>query len=377
MYIFTRFAMRTIGEDEMRQLNMLSVAFAVLFGASNVAAQSFVLTDFVYPIRPQPGAYYDQTQSGTGLTVDSVGLANGGEFVFSTYYHYGADGTPEWMNFGAPLVQQSMADYTASGVPAVIRGQWNYSQAGQCFDCAFTPNVVSTPPYGQRTFNVIGGRDIQMPASGNAAVRNMRLAKALKPGNVMSRALLESGAVWSVMKRSTSNGVVSVRKGGWIGFKKRTGTAAGERSVFSGFETPIPAFLDVANKNALDQYEAVCVRGLTSDEGVGFCDTSSLLDRLTDGFDSQSVTFLVDPSNDRIRVYERCVTPATGACPPTQPSVITRAGDVIDAGLNADGQPRLVIRLYAGASGGWFYEYELTRVGSELINWLYPNGLTF
>ena len=353
----------------MRQLiRKALMLLGCVFGQA-VAAQD-TLVDFVYPVRPEPGVYYDPTQSGTGLTVDSVGLANGGEFVFSTFYHYGADATPEWMNFGAPLAQQSLVDYTASGVPAVLRGQWNYSRGGQCFDCAHAVNTVSTPPYGERRIEVIGGRHLRMPASGNAAALNMKLGKMLKPGGVMSEALLADGSVWSVKFRSPDSGTPIVYDGGWIRFKKRTGTSAADRAVFTGFEAgvaPVPAFLDVQAKNEVNQYEAACVRGS--------CGQSIILDSVQDGYDSQSVTFLVDPSNDRIRMYQRCVTGATGACPPTQPSLIKRAGDVIYAGRSSDGQPRLVIRLFWMTLGGWHYEYELTRVSADLISYLYPNGL--
>lgn len=363
------------------RLTLRSIMLGLGCFVSGAGSAQSILADFVYPIRPQAGVYYDPEQSGTGLTVDSVALTGGGEFVFSTYYHYGVDGTPEWMNFGAPLTQQPMATYTATGIPAVIRSQWNYAHGGQCFDCAYVAPTVTTPAYGERTINVVGARHLVMPQSGNAALRNMRLAKALKPGNVMSQSLLDSGSVWAVNRRGVgTNGSVTVLKAGWIAFKKRTGAGAGSRAVFTGYEASsvaTPAFLDVAEKNTVDQYEVVCVRGLSQADGVGSCSASRLLDSTIDGFDTQSVTFMVDPSNDRIRMYERCVTPATGACPPLSPSPIMIAGDVIDAGLSPDGQQKLVVRQFWAGLGGWNAEYELTRVSSDLIAFLYPNGLSF
>lgn len=158
------------------------------------------LEQFTYPILPTPGVYYDPSQSGTGLTVDRV-TVNGQVFLFATYYHYGATGEPTWLNLAAYVTQASMADYTTNGLTAEVRSEWLRTTGGQCFDCAFTAPVVSTPPYGPRALTVIGGRHLLMAASGNAADRNMRLAKALPGTGTPSQALLEKSAVWAVKYR--------------------------------------------------------------------------------------------------------------------------------------------------------------------------------
>lgn len=352
----------------------LVLALCALTGA--VQAQN--LTTFKIPVVPQPGVYYDPTYSGTGLTVDTIPLGDGSQFVFATYYHYTPNGVPTWMNFGVPVTQNSMAEYTATGVPAVLRSQWTLASGGQCFDCAYTPVSVSTPALGERVMNVIGARHIQLPASGNAATRNMRLSKALLAGGAMSRGVLEGGAIWAVKKRYFFNGIENNMQAGWIRFKKRVGP----KSVFTGFDpaglVPVPDFLKVAAMNDVDQYEVQCVRGgpaTSGTDGVGSCSTSELEDTAPDGFDSNSVTFLIDPTNDRIRLYVRCSTRSNSTCPSSSPSYITHVGDVIEAAPTAGGGQRLVIRRLVPASGGWHTEYELTRVSDDLLSWLYPNGV--
>ena len=160
------------------------------------------LEQFVYPVLPHPGVYYDPTQSGTGLTVDRVAVG-ADTFVFSTYYHYDAAGAPTWMNLATTLHQATLAEYTANGgLAAWVQSEWLRASGGQCFDCAYTVNSLTTPPYGPRTLELIGGRHLRLPASGNAANRDMRLAKALPASGSPSQRLLEKGAVWAVKWRT-------------------------------------------------------------------------------------------------------------------------------------------------------------------------------
>ncbi len=348
------------------------------------------LEQFTYSVVPTQGVYYDPSQSGSGLTVDRLTI-NGQPYVFSTYYHYDAAGAPTWLNLGAYVTQASMADYTNTGLAAEVRGEWLRTTGGQCFDCAFTAPVVSTPPYGSRALQVIGGRHLKMAASGNAADRNMRLAKALVPDKTPSQQLLEKGAVWAVKDRfgQSQAGDYEGGAGGWLYFVKRP---TAEKLRFQGNTLGLqePAFLRMADRNAPDQYE---VRKAL--ESYTTLPTDALQNLYGKGFgagkiaewpsapDRDEYTFLIDPTNDRIRMLGRCV-PSNGGETPACPTgidrtraIVTSVSDVIDAGPNEFGQERIVIRLWNMFKGDgtafWEREFELTRVPDAYARAIVPS----
>jgi len=128
----------------MKQLTSL---LALLFALVGTAAAQFSspLEQFVVPVYPKPGVYYDPTQGGTGLTVDNV-VVGANTYVFSTYYHYEATGGPTWLNLINVITQSSYSDYTANGLLASVRGEWTRSTGGACFDCPFAPITTVFPP---------------------------------------------------------------------------------------------------------------------------------------------------------------------------------------------------------------------------------------
>ncbi len=345
-------------------------------GFSSSASAQLVLNDFEFAIRPQAGVYYDATQSGTGLTVDVIPLSPTSDLFFGTYYHYMPDGSATWMNFQNPLVQAPRADYQSTGIAATVRGSWLRAQGGQCFDCAYHSITSDFPPLGERTIEIIGSRHLRMPPSGNAAVRNMKLVKAVTQGINFSKALLENGAVWSVKQRSVnSQGVAAVSSAGWLKFRKRPVTDA--TAIFSTLADPnavigIPAHVQVpvGVANTEQQYEATCVR-----EGgtVGGC-TSFLYESTSDPSGNR-ITFFVDPATDRIRMYERCLSGSGAPCPTQVATYVQSVGDVIEAGPDAGGMERLVIRVLAPWAGGYAREYELTRLSPSHLAEVFPNGV--
>lgn len=347
------------------------------------------LEQFVYPVLPTVGVYYDPAQSGTGLTVDRV-LAGGNTFVFATYYHYGANGEPTWLNLAAPVTQATMAQYTADGRAAWVQSEWLRADGGQCFDCAYTANTVSTPPYGVRQLELIGGRHLRLPASGNAPNRDMRLAKALVPDKTPSQRLLEKGAVWAVKRRlgTSQAGDYDTGAGGWVYFVKRP---SAEKVRFEGNTLGLqePAFLRLADRNAPEQYElrkaieswaTLPTQALQTYYGTAY--GGGTLSEWPTAWDRDEYTFLIDPATDRIRMLARCV-PINGGSTPACPTgidrtraIVTSVSDVIDAGPNDAGQERIVIRVWnmfkGDGSAFWQSEYELTRVPDDVARAIVP-----
>lgn len=347
------------------------------------------LEQFAYPVLPTPGVFYDPAQSGTGLTVDRV-VAGGNTFIFSTYYHYGANGEPTWLNLAAPVTQATIAQYTADGRAAWVQSEWLRAAGGQCFDCAFTAPTVTTPPYGVRQLELIGGRYLRLPASGNAANRNMQLAKALVPDRTPSQRLLEKGSVWAVKHRYgiSQAGDGEGGSGGWVYFVKRP---TAEKVRFEGNTLGLqePAFLRLADRNAPDQYEArKAIQGYTTlptaalQTYYGKGNGAGIIADWSTAWDRDEYTFLIDPATDRIRMLGRCV-PSNGGETPACPTgidrtraIVTSVSDVIDAGPNEAGQERIVIRVWnmfkGDGSAFWESEYELTRVPDEVARALVP-----
>lgn len=342
--------------------------------STTVHAQS-VLNDFGFAIRPQAGVYYDATQSGTGLTVDVIPLSPTSDLFFGTYYHYTPDGSATWMNFQTTVVQTPRADYQTTGVAALVRGSWLRAQGGQCFDCAHHPITNDLPPLGERTYEIVGSRHLRMPASGNAAVRNMKLVKAVTQGINFSKALLENGAVYSVKVRTVTLGVVAVTPAGWLRFRQRPTTDL--TTLFTSAPSPnavltLPDYLRLADPNIVQQYEGTCLR---SGGTVGTC-----LHNIYDGGGGgdpavNKGTFVIDPSTDRIRYIERCLSGSSAPCPQHMATYIQAIGDVLEAGPDAQGMERLVIRVLHSEIGGYVREYELTRVGAAHLAEVFPNGV--
>ena len=367
------------------------IGMALVLAGLGVRAQTSIiypLEQFAYPVLPTPGVFYDPTQSGTGLTVDRV-VAGGNTFVFSTYYHYAANGDPTWMNLAAPVTQATMGQYTADGRAAWVQSEWLRAAGGQCFDCAFTAPTVTTPPYGERQLEIIGGRYLRLPASGNAANRNMQLAKALAPDKTPSQRLLEKGAVWAVKWRYgiSQAGDRDDGTGGWVYFVKRP---TAEKLKFQGNTLGLqePAFLRVADRNAPEQYEArkagsyadMPTAALKTYYGAG--GGAQWIAESPTAWDRDAYPFIIDPATDRIRMLGRCV-PSNGGSTPACPTgidrtraIVTSVSDVIDAGPNEAGQERIVIRLWNMFKGDgtafWEEEFELTRVPDDVARALVP-----
>lgn len=366
----------------IHRIALVLILTLLALSGRDVRAQTTIiypLEQFAYPVLPTVGVYYDPSQSGTGLTVDRLAV-NGQTFLFATYYHYAANGEPTWLNLAAYVTQASMAGYSLDGVAAEVRSEWLRTTGGQCFDCAFTAPVVSTPPYGPRSLTLVGGRHLRMAASGNAADRNMRLAKALPTTGTPAQALLEKGAVWAVKWRfgQSQAGDYDAGGSGWVYFAKRP---TAEKVRFQGNTLGLqePAFLRLADRNAPDQYElrlaletfqTLPTEALKTLYGRG-SGGGVLADRTT-AYDRDAFTFLIDPATDRIRMLGRCV-PINGGETPQCPTGIDRTraivasvSDVIDAGPNDAGQERIVIRLWNMFKGDgtafWEQEFELTRV---------------
>lgn len=355
--------------------------------ASTAAHPESPLEKFDVPVHPKPGVYFDPTQAGTGLTIDSVAVG-ADTFVFSTYYHYDANGAPTWMNFGNFIRQASMADYTATGLPATIRSEWNHSTGGACFDCPFSTITTTYPPYGERVFNVLNGSWVQLPASGNAPVRNMRLGKRLPASGTAAEALLTSGSVWSITR--TRNGMAGVGDreyglGGWLIIKPRP---VAQKIQFGGNRPGVvePAWLQVADKNTPTQYEFHKVfpnHGITYSAEIYALIGSNAFwyAERPDAYDHDEATLIVDAQTGNLRMFTRCtVQTQTAECPngaARTNATILGIGDVQDAGQTAEGLERLVIRhLYFGdpaPQAFWFQEYELTRVPDQMARALAPN----
>ena len=332
----------------------------------------YFLPDFQYQVKPAGGVFYDPPQAGTGLTLD-VFKVSGADYGFVTYYHYQADGRPTWTNLIAPIQQANVTSYTGDGVPAKIVGRWAETNGGQCFDCAYTAfPPVTYPPYGERTLMVRSGFQVDMPASGSAALREMRLGRVIGDGQPM-KAVLESGDVWQVKERYRADGVVGERNAGWVRFAKRTAdkkwfyvAAPSTTCVDDGAGSPMPSTMPTwmnhshTALNAIEQqYEARCVYSSSAAGPCpGFVETAS----------SSRATFITDPSTQRVFLKEHCIGCTTGASFSRDNAAVLQSSEVL-----ASGADRLVIRSYDAQLNGWIKEYELVRVPLEVVRLLVPN----
>ncbi len=352
----------------------LLVALATAF-AADVSAQS--LPDFKQAVRPVGGVFSGPSVSGTAWTVDWARVG-ANDLFFGTYYHYNPDGSATWLNMQSNITQASIAEYTATGVAAYVRGSLYRGQGGTCFECPSAAPTLVYPPIGDRQINVYSSKRLRVPSgTGGATVEALHGPSVVAAaGKTLSTALLENRAIWAVSTRFYSNGIERLFNAGWMRFKKRTGTKA----TMTGFEPAgvAPAFLAVADFNAPDQHELECIStGLSAEQlaSIGGCSAAQLLDYEIEGSDTNHVTFLVDPVTDRIRYYKRCVTGATGACNLLQATYIMEAADVIDIGPGADGLSRLVARRYWMQAGGWSEETTFTRVSDAQLRMVFPNGV--
>lgn len=356
------------------------------FGVGVQAQFNSPLEKFDVPVYPKSGVYFDPTQGGTGLTVERLPIG-AQTFVFTTYYHYEANGEPTWMNFGDFLAQNSFADYGATGLPATIRSQWNYSTGGACFDCPFSTINTTYPPYGERVLNVRNGELLQMPATGNAPIRNMRLGSKIPANGSSALTLLTNGAVWSVTRvrfGTPDAGDSEYTLNGWLIIKPRP---TAEKLTFTNNSRGIvePAWLQVADKNTPSQFEFHKVFNSTANLST---DLRALLGtnlfsyaEYPEAPDADVGTLIADAQTDQIRMYRRCSVPnQTTECPfgSIRSNVTINAiADVQDAGKTSEGDDRLVIRVYnfdrVASPPMWLSEYELTRVPDLIARTLAPN----
>ncbi len=364
-------------------MKALAIVAALLANIGIVKAQDVEsLPDFRYVVRPVPGVYFDPSQSGTGLTIDTI-PANGQTIAFATYYHYDPNGAPTWLNKIAPIVPATTAQYTVDGIPATVRGPWIAAAAGQCFDCAYAANTVSYPPYGERVMNVIDGRWLQLPASGNAATRNMQLGKTAQPSAAMSLALLESGAVWQSRNRYYyPQGVENLKLSGLVRFARRHPSkkwtflaplAVSQLPDGQGGFLPAtqPAWLDVPGLNSIEtqyQIEQVLVSaavGFPSALGVSYDPTFQELAN-----SASTSTFVIQTQTGAIHGIGHSIG---GASFNRDNAVPIRASYVTWAGTTDEGQPRLIIRVWDRRINTWFEEIELTRVSDDYRKLVLPN----
>lgn len=343
------------------------------------ALATLQLPDFKYSVKPASGVFYDPMQSGSGLSVDvfPVGAA---DYGFVTYYHYQPDGRPTWLNLIAPVQAATMAQYTVDGVPSTISAQWAETSGGQCFDCAYTGfPPVTYPPHGVRALTVRSGYQLDMPASGQAALREMRLGRALGDGNTM-KALVESGDIWQVRwrRRDPNQGVIEAPSG-WIRFAKRDPSqkwryvpAQTTSCVDDGTGNPVPSRVpawmnhSAAALNAIDQqYEAKCMSStLPKPNTVDFC--PFFVEGVVAGLSRN--TFFIDPATQRFFLKEHCEGCTTGASFFRDNAAVVRTAEVVQSGAD-----RLVIRQFSATDNIWLYEFELIRIPREVVSVFLPN----
>lgn len=339
---------------------------------SSEFAAGYLLPSFQYQVKPSGGVFYDPPQAGTGLTMD-VFKVGGADYGFVTYYHYNVDGRPTWMNLVAPIQQASISEYAIDGVPAKIVGRWAETNGGQCFDCAYNGfPPVTYPPHGERALLVRSGYQVDMPASGAATLREMRLGRALGDGQPM-KGLLESGDVWQVKERYRVNGVVSERNSGWVRFAKRTAdkkwtyvaapaTSCVDNGAGVALPSQVPAWMNHSPSalNAIDQqYEARCV---LSSSAAGSCAA------FVETASSSRATLFIDPSSQRVFLKQHCVGCTTGPSFFRDNAAVLETAEVVTSGAD-----RLVIRSFDATLNGWIYEHELVRVPLEVVRLLVPN----
>ncbi|MGD9585011.1 MAG: hypothetical protein AB7V26_15265, partial [Lysobacterales bacterium] len=363
---------------EMKRLMRWMLAAVLFSGVQGVALASFApaLPDYLWPITPTTGMYFDETQAGTGLGVDLIPV-NGQTFFFGAFYHYDPNGAPTWFTFQSFLEQRSMAAYRQDGIPAAVSGPWIASSGGQCFDCAYSaPNTVATP--FARTINVVGARHLRMPASGNAPDLNLQRTDAVVvSGHLLGQAVLDSGTVFKVTARYRSlisNGPPQLFNNGWVRFRLRP--ASEVHNLFTGFTAepgatpnlvPPPQWMVLAgDPNTLPQHEAECVHEVNIQGGpIGLCD--ALFGMTARPFDDRNNTwtFFRDPISDRLRAYRRCIGLQT-ICNVGRATHINGVADVIEATPTRPGlPPRLIARVLDLEGGVLNQKLEFSPVSPE------------
>lgn len=372
----------------MKRLMRWMLAAVLFSGVQGVALASFApaLPDYLWPITPTTGMYFDETQAGTGLGVDLIPV-NGQTFFFGAFYHYDPNGAPTWFTFQSFLEQRSMAAYRQDGIPAAVSGPWIASSGGQCFDCAYSaPNTVATP--FARTINVVGARHLRMPASGNAPDLNLQRTDAVVvSGHLLGQAVLDSGTVFKVTARYRSlisNGPPQLFNNGWVRFRLRP--ASEVHNLFTGFTAepgatpnlvPPPQWMVLAgDPNTLPQHEAECVHEVNIQGGpIGLCD--ALFGMTARPFDDRNNTwtFFRDPISDRLRAYRRCIGLQT-ICNVGRATHINGVADVIEATPTRPGlPPRLIARVLDLEGGVLNQKLEFSPVSPEELAAVFPNGV--
>lgn len=361
-------------------------------------AAGFRIPNFTFGVIPVAGVYYDSTQSGTGLTSDTVRTGESTIF-FATYYHYETGGDPTWMNFVGPIVQNSMDGYALSGVPASVSAQFQRATGGQCFDCPYLGLPAVATPVEQRTFNIVDGRWIQMPASGNAATRNMHLARVFTTTAQINTALLETGTVWQCRQRHYWQGVENGSSSGtpkelcgWVRFERRdpsrnwdyvnpVSTTWIQDGQGGHLPSTQPDWLTVPSLNNIaTQYQLEAVYtddNFGAPEGVGSYGNAGRA-----GFDvelngqpesNSTGTIVVNPNTGNIHAITHCVGCTSGSSFNRDNAGITKIGQFVWAGVDAEGQERLILRMWSRYLNGWVGEIELTRVPEGLRKQVLPN----
>lgn len=385
---------------ERSLIGTVLVAMASVVSAQNsftpAEAAGFVLPNFTFGVVPVAGVYYDPTQSGTGLTADTV-KAGADTFFFATYYHYSALGDPTWMNFVGPIVQSSLTGYAENGVLATVSAQFQRPTGGQCFDCAYNGLPAVATPIEARSFNIMDGRWVQMPATGNAAIRDMHLARAYTSNAALNQALLESGTVWQCKQRhywfGVENGFSSGTKKdlcGWMRFERRE-ASRNWRYVNPVSSTWIqdgqgghlpstqPEWLTVTDLNNIAtqyQLEAVMTdEGSVSVVGSYVNMRAAGLSAEKNGLPENGITstIVVNPQTGALQGIQHCVGCTSGASFNRDNAGITDIGQFVWAGVDSEGQERLILRMWSRYLNAWCGEIELTRVPEGLRKQVLPN----
>jgi len=337
---------------------------------------AFRLPNFAYGVRPKPGVYQDLGQLGTGRgwTIDSAQIG-AADIFFGAFYHYLPNGQPTWLVLQSTITQASPSEYKADGVPAYVRGTMYNGVNGPCIDCPLTQNTVVTAPIGERTLNIIGGRKLQFLQLNGQAPMNPQLVRDAQPGSASQR-LVDSGAVWALSMRHSILGQVETRSAGWVRFGKRdpirywtyigyTGTSI--HDGIGGFlPSTMPAWLDIASKNGLPQYELVCA---TQDmPQLGLCIGVGGAEPFGRS-DSDLDTWIIDPTTDRLHHFAHTTQ---GVSFLRDNAVVQRAAVLIDAGPDADGNDRFVYRNYSRNVDGFDIELQFTKVPLPLVQAIIP-----
>lgn len=352
-------------------------------------AAANLLPDFKYGVLPMAGVYYDPAESGTGLTADGTRVGDQ-DILFSTYYHYAANGEPTWMNFVGPVIQAPPAEYTTTTVPARISARWVRTTGGQCFDCPFLGEPTVAYPYEQRTMNLVDGRTLQMPASGTSGVRTLQLARSLASTRTHSQRLLTSGEVWQCRERYFYLGVAHAGHPeyefcGWYRFERRPDNKKwrylahlSQSNISNGqggvLPSVLPAWLDVPGLNDIpDQYQ---LDPVYTDSLVGTGSVSSAYffpDATSQPNASYAGTLVIHPQTGEIHALQHCVGCTSGPSFYRDNAAVTELGRVFFAGVDSQGRERLVLRMWSLRKNGWHGEIELTRVPEDLRKRVLPN----